>query len=193
MTRKDNPRMEESKIIPVNEPVIGRREIEYVNECLETGWISSAGRFIPEFEEKWAGYCRRRHGVAVANGTVALELSMACLDLQPGDEVILPAFTIISCAVAVLRAGGTPVLVDSDPGTWCLNTDRIREKITPQTRAIMPVAIYGHPRIWIQSWSWRRRTASPSWKTRRRRTGPNTSLAATLPTQSGGDAARSAR
>lgn len=132
-------------MIPVNEPLLGERELEYVSECVRTGWISSAGRFIEEFEDKWAGYCGRRYGVAVSNGTVALQVAAACLDLKPGDEVIMPTFTIISCALAVLHNGGVPVLVDCDPRTWCMDANQIRNKITGRTRAIMPVHIYGHP------------------------------------------------
>jgi perosamine synthetase len=132
-------------VIPVNEPVLGDQELEYVSECVRTGWISSAGRFIDEFEQKWAAYCGRQYGVAVSNGTTALQLAVACLDLEPGDEVIVPTFTIISCALAVVYNGGVPVLVDSDPGTWCMEVSDIQRKITSRTRAIMPVHIYGHP------------------------------------------------
>ena len=132
-------------MIPVNEPRIGEQELAYVSECLRTGWISSAGRFIEEFEARWAAYCGMPHGVAVSNGTVALEAAVACLDLKPGDEVILPTFTIISCAQAVVYGGGVPVLVDADPRTWCMDVDQVAAKITSRTRAIMPVHIYGHP------------------------------------------------
>lgn len=132
-------------MIPVNEPLLGEREVEYVVECVQTGWVSSAGRFIGEFEEGWATFCGRRYGVAVCNGTVALQVAVAALDLQPGDEVIMPTFTIISCVLAVIYNGGVPVLVDADPRTWCMDVDQVREKITPRTRAIMPVHIYGHP------------------------------------------------
>jgi perosamine synthetase len=132
-------------MIAVNEPLLGERELEYVAQCVRTGWVSSAGEFIARFEDGWAAYCGRRHGVAVANGTVALQLAVACLDLAPGDEVILPTFTIVSCAVAVVGNGGVPVLLDSDPETWCLDVGQLEAKITPRTRAIMPVHIYGHP------------------------------------------------
>jgi perosamine synthetase len=132
-------------MIPVNEPLVGDSEIKYVMECLRTGWISSEGRFIHEFEERWAAYCGMSFGVAVSNGTVALEIAMACLDLQPGDEVIMPTFTIISCAQAVTMNGMKPVLVDSDPRTWCMNVNQVEAKITARTRAIMPVHMYGHP------------------------------------------------
>jgi perosamine synthetase len=132
-------------MIPVSEAQLGERELEYVTECVRTGWISSEGRFIPLFEQAWAEYCGRRHGVAVCNGLAALQVALAALDLQPGDEVIMPAFTIISCALAVLYTGGTPVLVDSDPVTCTLDPSQVAERITPRTRAIMAVHIYGHP------------------------------------------------
>jgi perosamine synthetase len=132
-------------MIPVNEPHLGARELEYVSECVRTGWVSSAGRFITEFEDRWAAYCGRRFGIAVSNGTVALQLAIAALDLEPGDEVIMPAFTIISCAHAITAAGATPVLVDSEPRTWCMDVGQIATKLTSRTRAIMPVHIYGHP------------------------------------------------
>jgi perosamine synthetase len=132
-------------MIPVNEPLLGERELEYVTECVRTGWISSAGHFIEEFEEKWAAYCGMKYGIAVSNGTTALQVAVRCLDLKPGDEVILPTFTIISCAMAIVESGGVPVLVDSDPRTWCMDVGQVESKITPRTRAIMPVHIYGHP------------------------------------------------
>ena len=132
-------------MIPVNEPSLGAREQEYVLECVRTGWVSSAGKFINEFEERWAAYCGRRYGIAVSNGTVALQLAVACSGLEPGDVVIMPTFTIISCALAVVYNGGVPVLVDSDARTWCMDVDQVKSKITERTRAIMPVHIYGHP------------------------------------------------
>ena len=132
-------------MIPVNEPRLGEREIAYVNECLQTGWISSEGRFIDEFERQWAAYCGMKFGIAVSNGTTALEMAVESLDLKPGDEVILPSFTIISCAQAVVYGGGSPVLVDCDPPTWGMDVSQVEGKITSRTRAIMPVHIYGHP------------------------------------------------
>jgi perosamine synthetase len=132
-------------MIPVNEPLLRQRELEYVSECVRSGWVSSAGRFIEAFEERWATYCERRYGIAVSSGTAALQVAVACLDLNPGEEVIMPSFTIISCAQAVSYNNGIPVLVDSDPRTWCMNVDQIEAKLTPRTRAIMPVHIYGHP------------------------------------------------
>ena len=132
-------------MIPVNEPLLGDRELEYVSECIRTGWISSAGRFIEEFEEKWAAYCGMKYGIAVCNGTAALHVAVRSLGLKPGDEVILPTFTIISCALAVVESGAVPVLVDSDPRTWCMDVSRAEDAVTERTRAIMPVHIYGHP------------------------------------------------
>jgi perosamine synthetase len=129
----------------VNEPVLGKREEEFVLECLRSGWISSAGKFIEDFEQAWAAYCGRRYGIAVSNGTVALQVALACIGLKTGDEVIMPSFTIISCALGVIYNGGVPVLVDSDARTWCINVEGVEKKITPRTRAIMPVHIYGHP------------------------------------------------
>jgi perosamine synthetase len=132
-------------MIPVNEPSLAEKEMEYAAECLRTGWISSAGEFLERFEHAWAEYCGMRHGVAVTSGTAGLQLAVACLDLQPGDEVILPTFTIISCALAVLYAGGRPVLVDADPETWCMDVGQVEGRLTERTRAILPVHTYGHP------------------------------------------------
>ncbi|MGH2747924.1 MAG: DegT/DnrJ/EryC1/StrS family aminotransferase [Actinomycetota bacterium] len=133
------------EVIPVNAPLLGERDLEYVAECVRSGWVSSAGRFIHEFEDRWAARCGRRFGVAVTNGTSALQLSVASLGLKADDEIIMPTFTIISCALAALYNGCTPMLVDSDPTTWCMDPDLIEEKITSRTSAIMPVHIYGHP------------------------------------------------
>ena len=132
-------------VIVVSEPLLDGRELEYVREAVETGWISSEGRFIAEFERRWAEYCGAAHGIAVSSGTAALQLAMRALDLEPGSEVILPSCTIISCAVAIIEAGCVPVMVDSDPETWCLDPDQVAAKITPRTRAIMPVHLFGHP------------------------------------------------
>jgi len=132
-------------MIPVSEPLLNQNASKYVDECLRTNWISSEGHFIQEFESNWAKYCGMNYGVAVSNGTTALQIAISCLGLQPGDEVIMPSFTIISCALAIIEVGALPVLVDSDPRTWCMNVGQIEEKITPRTRAIMPVHMYGHP------------------------------------------------
>lgn len=132
-------------MIPVNEPLLDGNEKKYLNECIDTGWISSEGPFVARFEERMAAAVGCRHGVAVCNGTAALEIAVAALDLKPGDEVVMPAFTIISCAAAVVRRGCVPVLVDSDPVTWNMNVSLIEARITSRTRAIMVVHIYGLP------------------------------------------------
>lgn len=131
--------------IPVNEPDLGGNEKKYLMECIDSGWISSEGPFVREFEEKFSGRVGRKFGVAVSNGSVALDLAVLSLGLEPGSEVILPTFTIISCAAAIVRAGLTPVLVDADPITWNIDASKIEEKITSRTRAIMVVHIYGLP------------------------------------------------
>ncbi len=131
--------------IPVNEPLLNGNEKKYLCECIDTGWISSEGPFVKEFEEKMSATVGRKYGVAVSNGTAALEVAVQALGIGKGDEVIMPAFTIISCAMAVTKLGAVPVLVDSDPHTWNMNVDEIEAKITDKTRAIMAVHLYGLP------------------------------------------------
>lgn len=132
-------------MIPVNEPLLNGNEKKYLTECIDTGWISSEGPFIKEFEEKMAAVAGRKYGIAVSNGSVALDAAVLALGIEEGDEVILPSFTIISCAAAIVRAGAVPVLVDSDPVTWNIDASAIEKKITKKTRAIMVVHIYGLP------------------------------------------------
>lgn len=132
-------------MIPTNEPLLAGRERDYVLDCVDTGWISSAGSYIERFEKDWAAYCGMAQGIAVSNGTTALQVAVDALKLGPGDEVILPSFTIISCALAVVRAGATPVLVDCDPETYCMDIAQTAAAVTPRTRAIMPIHMYGHP------------------------------------------------
>jgi perosamine synthetase len=134
-----------SDFIPVNEPLLDGNEKTYLIECIDTGWISSEGPFVKAFEEKFAAQVGRRYGVAVTNGSVALDAAVVALGIGPGDEVILPTFTIISCAAAIVRAGAVPVVVDSDPITWNMDVTQIEAKITPRTKAIMVVHIYGLP------------------------------------------------
>jgi len=132
-------------MIPVNEPLFEGNEKRYLNQCIDEGWISSEGPFVREFEEKFSSYLGSRYGIAVCNGTVALETALFAAGITKGDEVIMPTFTIISCASAALRLGATPVLVDSEPDTWNMDVTQIEGKITDRTKAIMPVHIYGHP------------------------------------------------
>jgi perosamine synthetase len=131
--------------IPVNQPDLGGNEKKYLLECIDSGWISSEGPFVREFEQKFSQRVGRKFGVAVSNGSVALDLAVLSLGLEPGSEVIMPAFTIISCAAAIVRAGLTPVLVDADPATWNIDVSNIEEKITARTRALMVVHMYGLP------------------------------------------------
>lgn len=135
----------DKRIIPVNTPVLNGNEGKYLLECIKTGWISSEGPFIKQFEEKFSDYIGRKEGIAVANGSGALDIAVQALKIGPGDEVILPTFTIISPAQSVVRAGATPILVDSDPDTWNMNTSQIEAKITNKTKAIIVVHIYGLP------------------------------------------------
>jgi perosamine synthetase len=132
-------------MVPVNEPLLNGNEKKYLIQCIETGWISSEGPFVKQLEEKFSGLVNRQHGIAVCNGSAALDAAVAAIGVGIGDEVIMPAFTIISCAAAVVRAGGIPVLVDSLPDTWNMDVQSIEKKITPRTKAIMIVHIYGLP------------------------------------------------
>lgn len=131
--------------IPVNTPLLDGNERKYVLECLDSGWISSEGPFVGRFEEKFAAAHGRKYGVAVCNGSAALDAAVLALNLGPGDEVILPTFTIISCASAIVRVGAVPVVVDSDAATWNMDPDQIARVITSRTKAIMVVHIYGLP------------------------------------------------
>jgi perosamine synthetase len=132
-------------MIPVNEPLLDGNERNYLNQCIDEGWISSEGPFVKKFEDRFSSYLGRKYGVAVCNGTVALETALFAAGIKKGDEVIMPTFTIISCAIAALRLGATPVLVDAEPYTWNMDVTQINGKITNRTKAIMPVHIYGHP------------------------------------------------
>jgi perosamine synthetase len=131
--------------IPVNTPRLDGNEEKYLAECIRSGWISSEGPAVKEFEQKFAAKISRKFGIAVSNGTAALEIAVRALRIGPGDEVILPTFTIISCAAAVVKEGAIPVVVDATADTWNMDVSRLEELITPATKAIMPVHIYGLP------------------------------------------------
>jgi len=132
-------------VVPVNEPLLNGNEKKYLNECIDSGYISSEGPFVKRFEDAMAVYIGRKHAIAVTSGTVAIDLAVESLDLQKGDEVIMPTFTIISCVAGLLKKGCKPVFVDQQPDTWNMDVTQIEEKITKQTRAIMVVHIYGLP------------------------------------------------
>jgi perosamine synthetase len=132
-------------MIPVNTPLLSGNELKYLTECIETGWISSEGPFISKFEKEFSNYIGCEFGIAVSNGSAALDVAIKALGLGLGDEVIMPTFTIISPAQSVVTAGATPVLVDSDPVTWNMDVTQIEAKITDRTKAILVVHIYGLP------------------------------------------------
>lgn len=132
-------------MIPVNRPLFISDEAKYLAAAIKTGWISSEGPFVKEFENKFSSFIGKKYGAAVSSGTAALEVAMGAIELKPGDEVIMPTFTIMSCAVAVVAYGGIPVFVDAEPDTWNMDVSQIEKKITKRTKAIMVVHIYGHP------------------------------------------------
>lgn len=131
--------------IPVAEPCLGEEELKNVIEAVKSGWISSKGKFIEEFERGFAKYCGVKYGIATANGTVALHLALKALGIGRGDEVIVPTLTFIATANAVTYCNAKPVFVDSHPEYWCINPEKIEDKITKNTRAIIVVHLYGHP------------------------------------------------
>lgn len=140
-------------MIPVNEPLLNGNEAKYLQECIETGWISSEGPFVERFEDGMAALTGRKYAVAVSNGTAALECAVAALQFEAGDQIVMPTFTIISCAAAIIRNGCVPLFVDSDPVTWNMDTDKLEEllkneieqKGNVRIKAIMVVHIYGLP------------------------------------------------
>lgn len=131
--------------IPLYQPSLAGNERKYVNECLETNWISSRGRFVVDFEAAFAKYTGSRHADSVSNGTVALHVALLALGIGPGDEVIVPTFTYVAAANAIAYTGATPVFADSLRGTWQLDPDDVRRRLSPRTRALLPVHLYGHP------------------------------------------------
>lgn len=133
------------RIIPVSDPKLDGNELRYLTQCIQSNWISSAGRFVREFEDAFAAAVGCRYGVACSNGTTALHLVLATLGIGPGDEVIIPTFTMIATANAVRYTGATPALVDAERGTWNLDVTQLAGKITPRTRGILLIHTYGHP------------------------------------------------
>lgn len=135
----------EEQLIPVYQPCFNGNEKQYVNQCLNSSWISSKGEFITQFEKQFARYVNSPYATSVCNGTVALHLALVALDLKPGDEVIVPSLTYVASVNTILQAGAKPVFIDSLAETWQLDPADARRKITPKTRAIMAVHLYGHP------------------------------------------------
>ena len=130
---------------PVYKPTLGGNESKYVNECLESTWISSKGKFISEFEGRFAEYLNVRYAMTTSNGTSALHLALLALGIQPGDEVIVPTLTYIASVNSIAYVGATPVFVDSEKETWNIDIGQIKQKITERTKAILAVHLYGHP------------------------------------------------
>jgi perosamine synthetase len=134
-----------SDFIPVNEPLLNGNEKKYLIECINSGWISAEGPFVYQLQEKFAARVGRKHGIAVTNGTSAIDSAVVALGIGPGDEVIMPTFTIISCISQIVRLGAKPILIDSDPLSWNMDVRQIESKITSRTKAIMVVHTYGLP------------------------------------------------
>jgi perosamine synthetase len=132
-------------LIPVNEPLLADEDFAALEDAFKSGWISSAGKYVDEFEHLWSSFCGRAHGIAVSNGTTALQVAVEAVGIADGDEVIMPSYTIVSCASSVVRAGGVPVLVDCMLDTFNMDVDAIEGKITDRTKAIMVVHMFGHP------------------------------------------------
>ncbi len=132
-------------LIPVAQPDLSELEVEYVMQAVRSGWVSSIGEFIDRFERAFAELCGTSHCIALSNGTVALHLALVARGIGPGDEVLVPDLTFVATAAAVRQAGAVPVLVDVDPKTWCIDTDQAARAISPRTRAIIPVHLFGHP------------------------------------------------
>ncbi len=132
-------------MIPLCAPLLGDKELEYLTDCIKTNWISSRGKYVEEFEKRFSNYCNCKFGVTTTNGTSSLHLALASIGLREGDEVIVPAFTMISSVLPIVYCRAKPVLVDAEADTWCMDTNQIEEKISDRTKAILPVHIYGHP------------------------------------------------
>ncbi|KJR98018.1 MAG: aminotransferase DegT [Peptococcaceae bacterium BRH_c4a] len=132
-------------MIPVCEPLINNNELNNVMDCVKSNWVSSMGKYIEVFEEGFSHYCGCKYGISTTSGTTALHLALAVLNIGPGDEVIVPTFTMAATVFAILYTGAKPVFVDSEPDTWNINPFKIEEKITNKTKVILPVHIYGHP------------------------------------------------
>src|SRR5881296_4697196 len=129
--------------IPVSEPELGDEELANVVSAVRSGWISSLGEFVVEFEREFAAYCGAQHGIATSNGTTALHLALAAAGIGPGDEVLVPTLTFVATANAVRYTGATPVFVDAEPATWQMDPRDLAARVTPRARAIVPVHLYG--------------------------------------------------
>lgn len=143
VAKREQP--ERRAFIPIAEPSLGEREVELVTDAVRSGWVSSIGEYVTAFEEGLASRCGVGHAVATSNGTTALHLALAVAGIGPGDEVIVPSLTFVATAAAVAYCGASPVLAESDPAHWCVDPADVASRITPRTRAVVPVDLYGHP------------------------------------------------
>jgi len=132
-------------MIPIAEPSLGEEELKNILEAVKSGWISSKGTFVEEFEENFSNYCNRKYGVTTSNGTTALHLALKAIGINKGDEVIVPNLTFIAVPNVVTYCNAKPIFTESHPDYWCIDPEKIEEKITPRTKAIIPVHLYGHP------------------------------------------------
>lgn len=133
------------RFLPISQPSLTNKEREYLLAAFDSGWVSSLGQFIDKFEADFAQFCETKYAVTVANGTVGLHLALIANEIGPGDEVIIPDLTFVATANAVRYAGATPVFADIDESTLCLSPESVAKKMTANTKAIMPVHLYGHP------------------------------------------------
>ena len=134
-----------NKFIPVNTPKIFSQEKKYINKALSTGWISSEGPYVKEFENRFSRFNKRKYGIAVSSGTAALEIAIKSLNLKKGDEIIVPSFSIISTVLCIIKNGLKPILVDSDLKNWNMDVNQVLKKINKKTKAIIVTHIYGFP------------------------------------------------
>src|SRR5665648_180272 len=132
-------------MIPVCVPLLIGKELEYLKDCIDTNWISSKGRYVEDFEKKFSEYCNCRFGITTTNGTSSIHLALGSMGIAKGDEVIVPAFTMIGSVFPIIYCGAKPILVDCEPQTWTIDVEQLEEKVSEKTKAIMPVDIYGHP------------------------------------------------
>jgi perosamine synthetase len=132
-------------MIPVAEPKLGGNELKYVTDCVSSGWISSIGKYIKKFEEEFSKFSDTKYGIATSSGTTALHLALVTFGIGKGDEVIIPTLSFIATANCVTYTGAKPIFVDSEPRTWNMDPEKVKEKITDNTKAIVPVHLYGHP------------------------------------------------
>jgi perosamine synthetase len=145
VAKRLDPEPERRAFIPIAEPSLGEREVELVSDAVRSGWVSSIGEYVTAFEEELASRCGVAYAIATSNGTTALHLALAVAGIGPDDEVIVPSLTFVATAAAVRYVGASPVLAESDPSHWCVDPEDAANRITPRTRALVAVDLYGHP------------------------------------------------